>query len=65
MLILNMGHILKAEMLEAMKANLHDLEALRVLGPDDLDIINQKRILRQQIAELEKGDSDDYEMAAD
>ena len=60
-----MVHILKVEMLEAMKSNLHDLEDLRLFSPDDLDIIDQKRILRQQIAELEKGDSDDYTMEAD
>jgi hypothetical protein len=60
-----MRHILRADMLDAMRNNLHNLEDLRLLGPDDLDIIDEKRILRQQITELEKGDSDDYTMAAD
>jgi hypothetical protein len=58
-----MTHILKAELLHALKRNLRDLEGIRLISPDDLDIINEKRILRQQIAELEKGGSDDYTMA--
>jgi hypothetical protein len=58
-----MSHILKAELLDALKRNLRDLEGVRLISPDDLDIINEKRILRQQIVELEKGSSDDYKMA--
>jgi hypothetical protein len=46
-------HVPRAELLEAMKGCLHDLEELKLLGPDDLDIIDEKRILRQKIAELE------------
>lgn len=60
-----MRHILRAELLQAMKDNLRDLDDLKLLCPGDLDIIDQKRILRQQIAELENGESDDYQMAAD
>ncbi len=36
----------------------------KLISPDDLDIIDQKRILRQKIAELENEDSDGQEMAA-
>jgi hypothetical protein len=39
------------------------LENVRLL-PDDLDIIDQKRILREKIAELEKEDSDGHKIAA-
>jgi len=58
-------HIIRAELLRAMKDNLRDLGDLKLLSPSDLDIIDEKRILRQQIAALENGDSDDYQMAAD
>jgi len=47
-------HVLRTESLEAMKGCLHDLEELKLLTPDDLDIIDERRILRVKIAELEK-----------
>jgi hypothetical protein len=43
----------KAELLEAMKGCLHDLDELKLISPDDLPIIDERRILRQKIAELE------------
>ena len=49
-----MRHIVQPELLAAMKDRLHDLEKVELLSPDDLDIIEQKRRLRQQIAELEE-----------
>jgi hypothetical protein len=49
-----MRQIPRAELLDAMKEGLRDLENTQLLSPDDLDIINQKRTLRQQIAKLEK-----------
>lgn len=52
-----MRHVLRAELLDAMKDSLRDLEDLKLLSPSDVDIANQKRVLRQKIAELEK-DSD-------
>jgi hypothetical protein len=58
-----MRRIVKAELLDAMKECLHDLENTRLLSPDDLDIIDQKRLLRQQIAALEK-EGDDIHLAA-
>ena len=36
---------------------LQDLENVELLSPDDLDIIDEKRSLRQKIAELERADS--------
>jgi hypothetical protein len=58
-----MRYFLEPELLDAMKDCLRDLENVRLISPDDLDIIDQKRILRQKIAELEK-ESYDGQMAA-
>ncbi len=49
---------------DAMKNRLDDLENVKLLSPDDLDIIEEKRILRQKIAKMEHEDSDGHEMAA-
>ena len=48
-----MVQVPRADLLDAMKGCLHDLEELKLLSPDDLDIIDERRILRQKIAELE------------
>jgi hypothetical protein len=53
-----MHHVSKPELLDAMKDCLHDLENVKLISPDDLDIIDEKRILRHTIAELEREDSD-------
>jgi hypothetical protein len=53
-----MRHFHEPGLLDAMKDCLRDLENVKLLSPDDLDIIDQKRILRQKIAELEREDSD-------
>jgi hypothetical protein len=45
-----------------MKGCLRDLENTKLIGPDDLDIIDEKRILREQIAVLDK--DGDYEIVA-
>jgi hypothetical protein len=58
----NMRH--EPELLDAIKDCLHDLENVELLSPDDLDIIDQKRSLRQQIAQLEREDSDVHQRAA-
>jgi hypothetical protein len=47
-----------SELLDAMKDCLHDLENVELISPYDLDIIDEKRILRHKIAELEREDSD-------
>ncbi len=49
---------------DAMKNRLDDLENVKLLSPDDLEIIEEKRILRQKIAKMEHEDSDGHEMAA-
>ena len=59
-----MRHVPRPELVEAMKDCLRDLENTKLISPDDLDIIDEKRILRQKIAELEKEDSGGHEMAA-
>jgi hypothetical protein len=58
-----MQHVPKPELLDAMKGCLHDLENVKLLSPDDLDIIDQKRVLRHEIDELENEDSDEYDLA--
>ena len=50
-----MRHVLKPELLEALKGRLRDLENAKLISPDDLDIIDQKRILRRKITKLERG----------
>jgi hypothetical protein len=55
-----MGRIVEAELLDAMKDCLRRLENLKLLSPSDLDIVNERRILRQKIAKLEN----DHEIAA-
>jgi hypothetical protein len=59
-----MRQVLKPQLLEAMKDCLRDLESVKLISPDDLDIVDQKRILRHEIAELEKEDSDGREIGA-
>lgn len=54
-------HVLKPELLDAMKRCLRDLENTSLLSPDDLNLVSQKGILRQQISALEKEDSDGCE----
>jgi hypothetical protein len=47
-----------------MKDCLRSLENTKLISPNDLDIIDEKRILRQKIAELENEDSDGQQNAA-
>ncbi len=58
-----MRHVPKPELVDAMKDCLRDLENTKLISPDDLDIVDEKRILRQKIAELENEDSDGQEKA--
>jgi hypothetical protein len=55
-----MRHFHQPALLGAMKDRLRDLENVKLISPDDLDIIDQKRILRQKIGELERKDSDGH-----
>jgi hypothetical protein len=57
-----MPHVLKPELLDAMKDCLRDLENVQLISPEDLDIIDQKRFLRQIIGELENEESDGYDI---
>ena len=54
-----MRNDLRAEFLEAMKGCLRDLENVKLISPDDIDIVYQKRVLRQKIDELESEIDDD------
>jgi hypothetical protein len=47
-------HVHRAELLDALKGCLHDLEELKLISPGDLDIIDERRIIRQKIAKLEE-----------
>ena len=47
-------HVAKPELLRVMKDCLRDLENVKMLRPDDLSVVSQKRLLRQTIAELER-----------
>ena len=49
-----MRHILKADLLQAMKESLRDLENLRLLSPNDLEILTLRRNLERLIAVLER-----------
>ena len=51
-------HVLKSELLEAMKDCLRDLENVKLISPADLDIIDEKRVLRHKIDELEIEEED-------
>ena len=53
-----MRDVSKPELVEAMKDCLRDLENTKLISPDDLDIIDEKRILRRQIDELQNESSD-------
>jgi hypothetical protein len=44
-----MRHIPKTDLLEAMKESLRDLENLKLLSPNDLEILNLRRTLKDQI----------------
>ena len=44
-----------AKLIEAMKDCLRSLDDMKLFSPDDLDIIDQKRILRRKITKLERG----------
>ena len=61
--VCQMVQVLRVDLLDAMKDCLRDLENVKLLSPDDLDILDEKRILRQKIDELENEDSDGHEMS--
>ena len=62
-----MRHVFQPELLAALKDSVHNLENLKTLSPNDVEIVRLKRFLRQKIDALEKeyGGSDGHKMAAD
>jgi hypothetical protein len=52
-----MRHTLTTDLLEAMRECLGNLENLRLLSPDDLDILELRRDLKGKIAVLERQQS--------
>lgn len=48
-----MGQIIDNELLRAMKASLLDLDNLKMLSPNDLEIFDMRRNLRGRIAAME------------
>ena len=61
-----MRNAINPNSLEVLKQSLRDLEALKLIGPSDLDILDMRRDLKQRIAALEaqQEQSRSYEMAA-
>ena len=49
-----MPHIPQPDLLEAMKASLRELNSLKLLSPDDLEILDLRRNLKEQIAAMER-----------
>ena len=52
----NMRHE-DAEMLAALRQSLDDLEKVKLISPDDPEIIGLKTNLRQRIAAIQEGDA--------
>jgi len=52
-----MRHVPKADLLEALKQSLRDLDNLKILSPDDIEIRNLRRALGEQIEVLERQQS--------
>ena len=53
-----MRRIPQAELLRAMKQSLRDLDNLKLLNPNDLEILHLRRTLREQIDRLERQQSE-------
>ena len=50
-----MRHIIvETDLLQAMKDSLRDLDNLKLISPDDLEILNLRRSLKEQIAAFER-----------
>jgi hypothetical protein len=49
-----MRHVPKADLLEALKQSLRDLENLKLVSPNDLDSLNLRRNLKEQTAAIER-----------
>ena len=62
----NMRHVPKSEILEAMRDSLLALDNMKLLSPNDLEILSRRRDLRAKIADLEEnqGPADGVEAKA-
>lgn len=49
-----MRHIPAADLLRALKQSLLDLDGLKLISPNDLEILDLRRCLKEQIAALER-----------
>jgi hypothetical protein len=49
-----MRDIPKADLLEALKQSLRDLDNVKILSPNDLEVLNLRRTLKEQIAAIER-----------
>jgi len=49
-----MRDVPKADLLDALKQSLRDLENLKLLSPNDLAVLDLRRSLKDQVAALEK-----------
>ena len=59
-----MRHVEKSELLQAMFEILHGLDELKVLNPDELEIVDLRQILLNKITEIAWEDSDNFRGAA-
>lgn len=69
-----MRHVCETDLLQALKQSLHDLDNLKLLSPNQREILDLRRSLKEQIAALERqqseaivrerGEKSDYEVAA-
>ena len=58
-----MHHVSKPELLEAIKESLRNLENMKLLNPNDLDILKSRHDLEAKIAKLERQDSEGQKAA--
>jgi len=49
-----MSHVPQPELLDSLKIRLCELDNLRLLNPDDIKFVTERRRLRQQVDELER-----------
>lgn len=49
-----MGHIPNTDLLEALKLSLRELDNTKLLSPNDLEVFDLRRNLREQIGALER-----------
>jgi hypothetical protein len=60
-----MRHFPQKDLLQALKASLRDLENLKLVSPDDLEILNLRCSIKERIAALERDQNEQPENASD